>query len=168
MSTSLHSKFAEAIDGFLDRIESRQSDFFTHYEEKDAALKASDAKRLLAFAAHEEQLCHELRASALERNQILQAARGGRLPTDSLKDLCESLTDAPANELRRQRIERVGTNAARLRQKTWSHWVVAQRSYAQYSALIDLIAHRGRQAPTYSAGEGEDGRSEGSLMDASA
>jgi len=166
MPDSIHSQFAKAIDAFLTRLESRQSAFAEHYVDKDEALRTSQTKRLFEIAAREEQLCDDLRASALERNQILQAARGAKLPTGSISELATALEGVSDNERRLKRIERVGQRAAELRRNTWSHWVVAQRSYAQYSALIDLIANRGKTAPTSSAGEG--GHAEGSLMDASA
>ena len=38
----------------------------------------------------------------------------------------------------------------RLRRQSWSHWILAHRSYHHYTALLEIIAHGGHKPPTYS------------------
>ncbi|QDT66130.1 flagellar export chaperone FlgN [Calycomorphotria hydatis] len=158
--------FSELIDRYLGQLEAVQSKFAELYREKDQALVSAKLTELEALSTREEYLCRALKHLAIEREKLLQLAQKCGHAVETLAALAEQVSDQNTGIVRNKRIIQCQGHAADLRRRTWSHWVVTQRSQAQYAALVDLIANRGKTAPTYDPARREG--SEGSLIDASA
>lgn len=151
------------IARFLDRLQSVQNELLELYESKRSALTRARASELNAIVERETVLSTQLEEILRERRRVLRAGRELGLPDGSIAELVGAFQN-PAMEARvadaRQRTER-------LRREGWVHWIIAQRAYKHCTAVIDLVAHRGERAVTYSP-QPDTGGTGGAILDASA
>lgn len=152
--------------GILNDLEPIQKKLLKLYQEKLKALKQVDVARIEQFGVVEEELTRELQFVLLRRQQMLQTAEQGGLPSDSMQGLLSGLGVAETDPVF-QRIEDAQQRSKDLRHESWVQWIVSQRSYHHYSQILELIAHAGQKVPTYSRGQNESNTG-GAIFDASA
>lgn len=116
---------------------------------KDRALAAPKAEQLTPLAQLEGELAQRLQTFTVERTRLLAKARQHGLPGDSLQALAGAIGGAQ-QAAALERIELAQVRSARLRRHSWSHWLIAHRCYQHYTEMLELIAHGGQKAPTYS------------------
>jgi hypothetical protein len=155
----------DEIKQFLHDLEVTQGALAALQNEKQAAMVGANPDELLRLAAAEGDLSKRLQALLKRRGIILQRAAQQGFPSDSLLTLV-SATAGNERQALTARMERARLTAARLRQQSWTHWIIAQRSYNHYSSLLDLIAHCGEKAPTYTRGPSLE-RTGGAILDTS-
>ena len=151
-----------SIGDYVSRLEGVQSDLLALYRRKRVALAAADVTELQSLTAFESDGVERLKTLGSERQRLLvQAAQLGAA-NSSLSDVATAIgSDGSLHD----RIAKCRRRAAELRREGWVHWVVAQRSITQTTALLELIAHRGDRPPTYDGGSSSAG---GTLLDTSA
>jgi hypothetical protein len=161
VDAQLAAQFRSSISDYVSRLEAVQSELFALYRRKRTALATADVGVLQSLLEPEADLAKRLTTLRNERQQSLARAGQFGAPHGSLAELVTALG---GDEELQSRIARCRSRSTELRREGWVHWVVAQRSIAQTSSLLDLIAHRGDRPPTY------DGATTtgGTLLDTSA
>ncbi len=161
MNADPTANFGANLSDYVAKLETLQSELFALYRRKRTALAAADVAEMQASQAPEADLAKRLKTLQQERQQILARAAQHRLPHTALAELA---TAVGGDAELRSRIDRCRRRAGELRREGWVHWVVANRSIAQTSSLLELIAHRGDRPPTYDGAA----TSGGTLLDTSA
>lgn len=161
MDAKVAADIRASITDYVSRLETVQSELFALYRRKREALATADVAELQALQTPEEDLAKRLMTLQQDRQRIL--ARSGQLGVPSTS-LAEVVTALGGDEELQPRIARCRRRAGELRREGWVHWVVANRSIAQTSSLLELIAHRGDRPPTYDGAA----TSGGTLLDTSA
>lgn len=146
MDAKLAADFRASLSDYVSRLEAVQSELFALSRRKRTALATADVAVLQSLLAPETDLAKRLTTLRNERSQLLVRAGQYRAPNASLAEL--GIACGSDQELQ-SRMARCRSRAAELRREGWVHWVVAQRSIAQTSSLLELIAHRGDRPPTY-------------------
>lgn len=154
---------------FLHALEALQRELSRLFVRKRQALSAPHPEQLLAIAEDEAALTAQLQELVARRSAILEQAREAGLKVDSLADLVEASAEEGDRRRIAVRIQHAREQAELLRRESWIHWVIAHRTHKHYSDLLEIVAHAGRQAPTYNHKSGENHASPGgALLDASA
>ena len=158
----------DSVRQFVQALEAVQDDQAELFRRKRAALAQARSAELQALADPEAELIRRMQKLLSRRQEILHDAARDGSQASSITALVEAL---PGNDLEtpdlRRRITRAKQRAEQFRRENLVHWIVAQRTHAHYTELIELIAHRGRRAPTYANGPARDPAG-GALLDASA
>ena len=163
MSTHL----LEEVRQLLPELEATQSEFEDLFVNKRQALIAARSDELLQLADSEAELAKRLHAHLSRRQNILLQARRAGLPSDSIVALVARIAGNLREQLESQ-IERIREMANHLRRESWIQWIIAQRTFSQYSEIKNLIAHCGEKDPVYSRDKNDDQKfSGGAILDAS-
>lgn len=153
------------IEQFLRNLEATQKEFLKLYRHKRTALKGALREELLKLTQREVELARILQALLGHRNHMLQQAKQHGVSAQNLSELIQSL-DGIDREAILTRIERAQKTADELRFESGIHWLILVRAHNHHREVLDLIAHRGRKAPTYSRGPNTDTVG-GAILDAS-
>lgn len=153
------------VKQFLSALEATQEEFAELFRRKRTALTQARADELLRLAESEAALAQRLQAALGHRQRILQGAGREGLPCKSLAELTPDIAGDESDQLQ-SRIERARRMSDRIRQESWIHWIIANRTCSHYTELLNLIANCGRKAPTYSQKSCEESRG-GVILDAS-
>ena len=154
-----------AVPQLVDELLTTGDELLRHYERKSAAMQRASADELMKLTEAELALTQRLERGLNARRAILQEAGRQRLPHKSIRELVAKLPEAPVEELNAA-LARIQQQAQQLRLAGWSQWVVAHRTHAHYTELIDLIAQGGYRSPTYSQHTTREGKG-GVLLDTS-
>lgn len=111
-------------------------------------MKTAKAAEILQLAEREKALVVAMQEHVHCRTNILERGRRQGLPSQSLERLTRTIDAGDARQLQ-SRMRGMRQTATELRRESWIHWIVAQRTCGQYSSLLELIAHHGKQSPTY-------------------
>lgn len=143
-----------------------QQEFGTLFTAKTAALREMRQEELVGLSTVEEELTSRMQGLLRQRRNLLERAGGLGLKANTLVKLAGAIgTDGDALVAQLRQVER---NATRLRHESWIHWIISHRCFKHYSELLELIAHRGQQAPTYTERSAKPGgTSAGAVLDAS-
>lgn len=134
-------------------------------EAKTAAMGAGRPELLFELSQQEALVAQRLQNFAAVRRNLLERARRQKLSFGSLKELVESMdggrkdagaigTGVIGSAERAAVLERINVaqaRAARLRRQTWTHWIVTQQSLQHCGEMLEIIAHGGQRAPTYTS-----------------
>lgn len=134
-------------------------------EAKTAAMGAGRPELLFELSQQEALVTQRLQNFAAVRRNLLERARRQRLAFGSLQELVESMdrgrkdagaigTGVIGSAERAAVLERINVaqaRAARLRRQTWTHWIVTQQSLQHCGEMLEIIAHGGQRAPTYTS-----------------
>lgn len=153
------------IKQFLIALEKVQHELAQLFERKLAALTASKANELLRLAGIESGLSQQMRELLLQRQEILQTAVNSGMQVESLLDVVMTFGGDEREELQ-QRIASAQEQTDKLRHEGWVHWIIAHRAYNHHTELLDLIAHSGQKAATYSQTADHSSHG-GAILDAS-
>jgi hypothetical protein len=155
------------LDRFLGSLEHLQGDLELLFTAKSRALREAQRDEIVQLAREEGELIRQLQTLVGQRMRLLNQARQQGVVVDSLHGLIEQidLTDADRAPFV-ARIRAAEMRAAALRHESWIHWIVSHRCYNHYTELLELIAHGGTAAPTYSNGA-PTAHSGGVILDAS-
>jgi len=151
---------------FLAGLEATQQELLELFDQKQTALRQARSEELLRLAQQEADLVDRLRGHVTQREKLLQQARSAGRPAEDLTRLIERI-GGPEAETLTEPLQRVRRNSAALRRESWVQWMIAQRSYNQYSELLERIVHHGKRAAAYDRQPSGSGRG-GTLLDASA
>lgn len=154
---------AEDLRSYLVGVDADQGALADVQSRKGAALRRADATVLSSLVTEEQALVTRLKRRLGDRADLLNRARLEGRPAASLTEYVEHWGDDDT----RNRLARTLATTERLRRETWVHWIVTKHTLGQYDALRELIAHHGKRAPTYEAGE-EPTTTGGAVLDASA
>lgn len=164
-TNSTTSPLLDQVKEFLGELEATQTELLELYSQKRSALRKAQSAELLKIAHSEETLTKRLRSLVIHRQEILQlAARQG----STAKTLTEFVADTAGQEgaALSARIERSRRRSAELRFETGIHWITLIRAFHHHTELLELIAHHGRRAATYSRGPSQE-TAGGVILDAS-
>lgn len=145
----MSGQLMRAIRQHLSALEQTQDELSALLKRKRSALINARADELGRIAGAEEQLANRLKAHLTCRRRILQQAQEQGTPSDSILNLVVQIGGDDREQLER-RIERARVAAEQIRRLGWVDWIVAQRALRQHNELLELIAHCGEKAPTYS------------------
>ena len=145
----MSEKLRRDIEQFLTALEQIQGELLALFVQKRKALTESKNVELVQLSATESQAAQRLQALLAKRNRLLEQARRQGFKIDSLTGLAAALAGGKPDHLT-ERLEQARDAAAALRHESWVHWIISHRCYNHYSELLELIAHCGEQAPTYS------------------
>lgn len=162
MNPQMAAGFRTGLGDYVARIEAVQAELLSLYRRKRVALTAADAAALAQLEAPERQAAERLKALVGERQQMLVRAGQFGIPGGSLAEVAAAVGCETAVA---DRFAACRRRATTLRREGWIHWVVAKRTLAQTTSLLDLIAHRGDRPATYGGTAPTAG---GALLDASA
>ena len=155
------------IQEFLTSLARPQGELAALFVEKDEALRRLRVDDLNRISLGEQELGQRLQGHLARRGQLLESARAQGLPGESLQQLAGALAPVDQNLLREQ-IRSSELQSGELRHASWVHWIVTQRSYNHFTELLELIAHGGHLAPTYSGrAQAPAGGTGGAILDAS-
>ncbi len=157
MLVEIEQLFPELIDALQELLK--------HYDLKSSAMKNASAQQMLELAEVESVLSQRLERGLARRRQILIDAAQLRLPHKTLRELIDAFRDAPQEKLQSQ-LRLIQQQSQQLRLAGWSHWVIAHRTQAFYTDMIELIAHGGHRPPTYCQHPQREGNG-GVLLDTS-
>jgi hypothetical protein len=161
----MSAELCQRVKEFLQALEPTQDELIVFFGKKRTALRAAQQVELVRLVDSEAELAKQMQRHLGRRQQILQQARQSGLPSDSILTLVVAIGGDQREQLE-QRIQRARTKSEKIRTESWIHWIVTQRALNHFSELLDLIAHCGRQAPTYSQGPSEE-TTGGAILDAS-
>ena len=156
----------EEIRTYLDELVSIQTTLSDLFAIKFQALRGEDPEQIQKVTQEEVGLVDRLGQMMQMREKML--ARSGRAgkPANSLRDYVEQIP-APERQELQELIKRSTELTLELRQQSWKQWIYIQRSHQDYTEILDLIAHRGNQSPTYHMTNIQES-SGGAILDASA
>ena len=159
-------KTLSQIETFLTSLEATQTELASLLEKKRAALTNARADELLRLSHIEADLAVRLQEHLDDRRRIIEQAEQRGSAAESIRHLVTQIGGEAASRLepRLQHAERL---AKTLRRESWIHWIVAQRTCRHYGDLLELIAHCGETAPTYSRSPSRQ-TTGGAILDASA
>jgi len=160
---TMSARLLEEVRQFLPDLESTQREFSNLFLRKREALIAARSDELLRLADSETVLVKRLHSHLGRRQRILIEARSEGLPSDSIVNLVARIAGEEIKPLE-TRIERIRILSLRLRRESWIHWIISHRTYNHYSEILNLIAHCGEQAPTYSRDKNEEKKSTGGAI----
>src|SRR5579871_1096000 len=144
-----HSQLLEETRQFLAALEVVQAELLELYAVKRVALTQADCKQLIQLSAQESEKAQRLQSLLSQRNRLLERARSSGVPADSISHL-SGMIAGNEREALQARFERAQQTIVRLRHESWVHWIISHRCYNHYSEILELIAHCGQKAPTYS------------------
>ncbi len=154
------------IEKFLTLLEPHQQKMLQLCDQKTVQLREGKMKELIELSNHEAVLTREMQLLLSTRQQLLNMASGICGQVESLEEIVKPI-DTKAAQSILQRIEHSKGISEKIRRESWVHWIIAQKSCQHYGELIDIIAHCGKQAPSYAEGILED-RSGSPLLDTTA
>jgi hypothetical protein len=148
----MHSTLLVEIDHVLTGLERTQGEIESLQTGKTTALQHLRPGELQSLATREEELSRRLRGVLLQRSQLLQRARSAGVPVSSLTQLAGAI-GREDRALLLERIQVAQEQADRIRRQNWTHWIIAHRCYSHYTDILEMIAHGGQAAPTYTRGK---------------
>ena len=154
------------IEQFLTSLEATQTELSSLLEEKRIALVDARADDLLRLSRLEADLTERLQGHLDSRRQILDQADQSGTAIGSIRQLVLTIGGETATRLD-PRIRQAEQLTETLRRESWIHWIISQRTYRHYCDLLELVAHCGEAAPTYSQSPGRP-TTGGAILDASA
>ena len=154
------------IEQFLASLESTQKKMLALCEEKTVLLRQGKMKEIVELSNREAILTREMQLLLTTRQRLIDIACSLGDPVVSIEEIVLQIDDDSAHRLL-QRIQLSKERSHIIRRESWVHWIIAQKSCQHYSELIDIIAHCGKQAPSYAEGILED-RSGSPLLDTTA
>lgn len=135
---------------FLDELEAVQRDLGVLFQAKHAALVSARVDEINRLLKPESDLTARLQALLKRRAGILERSRLAGRPAETLSQLIPTLADGQADAAQlAQRAADAGQAAQDLRRDSWIQWIIAQRAYGHFSAVLELIAQCGQASPTY-------------------
>lgn len=163
----LLSPLREELGRLATALLEAQQEFGVLFAAKTVALRELDRQKLVELSTEEQDLTARLQGLLRQRRNLLHRAGGLGFAADSLVKLAGAIGSEESGPLLAQ-LRKVEENAARLRHESWIHWIISHRCFRHYSELLELIAHRGQQAPTYSERSSKPGgATAGAVLDAS-
>ena len=159
------AQLLDEIRQFLHGLERAQEELSTLYAEKRTALIHGRSDDLMRIAQTESTLADTLKSLLDRRGQILDQARRSGVDADSILTLVGA-AGGDDRVVLEPRIQQLRRSADELRRETWIHWIIAHRAYSHYSELLELVAHSGKNSPTYDQ-KSNEASSGGAIFDAS-
>ncbi|MCA9262090.1 MAG: flagellar export chaperone FlgN [Planctomycetales bacterium] len=150
------------LASLLESLSTAQDGLLSLLAKKREHIVRGDHQSLAGLAAEEQRLSAELEACHQRRQQLLTEAESAGIACKSLHDVGAALPRAAASTARAA-IESSRQKAELIRHECFAQWVAVQRSVLHLSQLLEIIATRGRGAPTY--GNSESAGTSGALMD---
>lgn len=150
------------IAGLLTELADVQGALLNVLDEKRSLLASGDRDALASLTGREARLVERLQGCHDRRQQLLERAAAGGLPSDSIRSLSESLPD-PCRQRMQDHIRDAQQRSRILQHQSLANWVLVQRTLLHLSQLIEIIATGGRMKPTY--GNGSDRQNGGALVD---
>lgn len=150
------------IASLLSQLSGTQQKLLKLLSDKRELLIKRDHVGLRQLTTQEQQLCEELQACHLRRQDLLEKAEQAGLPSDSMQSLANALPGETADTLEKPFAES-REQSHLLRHHSISQWVVVQRTLLHLSQLLEIIATGGQGQSTY--GREETSASSGRLMD---
>ena len=144
----MSSPWISELSRFVATVRQTQLELISVQEQKVVVLRDLDEAALEQLSQREGELVQTLQALLAVRQRILEQARQTGRAAETLGQLIlqfspEERGDLPARLAETERV------AEKLRQVTWTHWVMAQRCYQHAGELLDFMAEGGHQAPVY-------------------
>ncbi|MEM8944419.1 MAG: flagellar export chaperone FlgN [Planctomycetota bacterium] len=158
----METNWESEIAALLDRLSAAQQALLGLLKQKHDLLIQRDHQALSALGPQEAELCSELQACHVHRQELLSRAAAAGLPADSIQELSVALPEQTAENLR-QPIGESKRRTKLLQHQSIAQWVVVQRTVLHLSQMLEIIATGGQLQPTY--GKGEPPKNSGSLMD---
>lgn len=167
MTTQLvkNSQLLDEIRQFLTALETVQAELLELYAVKRTALTQANCEQLIQLSTQEAQAAQRLQILLGQRNRLLERAKAQGLPWDSISALSAAIAGSERDALQ-TRFERAQQAIVQLRHESWVHWIISHRCYNHYSEILELIAHCGQRAATYSNRPGTT-TTGGAILDAS-
>lgn len=146
----MESPLLSHVEQFLQGLEEIQSELEDLFEVKRRVLVQGHAEEILRTNDRERNCAARLHVLLSFRNRILARVREQDAGIQSLEEAAlrfqfqEGWSRIPA------RIRKIALTQAKLRQASWTHWIISHRCYNHYTEILDLIAHHGHKEPAYS------------------
>ncbi len=161
MSSSLLTQ----IKHFLTRLDPTQNALLDLFRQKRAAIAEARADDLVRLADTEAELIRQMQAHLAMRREILNQADHAGFRAGNLKDLVGAIGGDERHSLI-ESIDAARHKALSIRNESWVQWIASQRALLYLGELLELIAHCGQKAPTYSI-DGHGPSTGGAILDAS-
>ena len=145
----MESPLLQLVQQFLDGLEQIQSELLELFEIKRRALVQGSVDEIHRLNDRERNCSARLQGLLSFRNRILTKIREQDAGIQSLEQLALRFQHLPAWDLILERIRKSNRTQAKIRQASWTHWIVSHRCYNHYTEILDLIAHQGHKEPAY-------------------
>jgi len=144
MEPSLESELARLLGDIL----TVQGDLLSVISKKRECLADPDAEGLDAIGVEEQRLSAVLAECMQRREHLLEVARKGGLPNDSLDSLSRALPRERRDAIHAN-VQRAKHQAKLLRTESLTNWLIIQRTLLHLSQMLEILATGGRKTPTY-------------------
>jgi len=162
----MESPLLEQVKQFLDGLEEIQSELTELFELKRRALINGRASEIETMNERERDCAARLQSLLGFRNRILTKAYGVDARKGTLELISVRHQGIRGWEGVLERIQASKETQEKLRQASWTHWIISHRCYNHYTEILDLIAHQGNKEATYSPVPHQGVRG-GAMLDAS-
>ncbi len=146
----MESPLLQLVQQFLDGLEQIQSELLELFEVKRRSLIQGNVEEIHRLNDRERNCATRLQGLLSLRNKILSRVREQEPEIQSLEILAQRFQHLPGWVQVLVRIRASNDTQARIRQASWTHWIISHRCYNHYTEILDLIAHQGHKEPAYS------------------
>ncbi len=162
----MESPVLQLVNQFLEGLESIQTELIDLFEIKRRALVQGDVDDIHRLNGRERECAVRLQGLLAFRNRILSKIREQEPAIQSLEELALRFQHLPGWDRVLERIRSSNRTQGRIRQASWTHWIISHRCYNHYTEILDLIAHQGEKEAAYSQVSHQTVRG-GTMLDAS-
>lgn len=138
----------DALGDFLTTVDQTQQALLDTFRRKREALAEGRLDDLQALAREEADLVGRLRELRQSRQSLLDRFAQRGIRAHSVSDLLTRIAPLATSDWT-ERLDRIRNTAMNIRHESWFQWVVCSRMLAHCRGLLEIVAHRGEQCPTY-------------------
>ncbi|MGL4512121.1 MAG: flagellar export chaperone FlgN [Lacipirellulaceae bacterium] len=142
------AEWESPLAALLGELSETQGALLAHLGEKRRMLLADDRAGLASIEAEGAGLAARLDACQRKRQELLDQAAASGVSHSNLRSLAEDLPATSRAKLR-PAIHTARAQARMLQHQSLANWVLVQRTLLHLSQMVEIIATRGEQPPTY-------------------
>jgi hypothetical protein len=150
---------------FADVLEATQQDLLHTLRLKRQALVTGTPGDLQRLNEASLDAARRLKMLSVWRSQLLDQAHEAGSAGPTLSDVLAEWID-PWSERLRARFTAVQQRFGEAQRESWIQWIIAQRTEACYTDVLDLLAHGGQRPPTYGENAQSNSGVGGAVLDA--
>jgi hypothetical protein len=154
----------DATEAFLHDLRGAQEELLAELAERRRR-RMADHEQPAGVTPVEKALLQRLEQCHQRRSELVRAARQAGLPGQTLRAAAGALHPDARSSLQAL-LDEAESAGRRLRLACLTHWMLARRSLAHISQLLEILATGTPQPPTY--GNGAVSTARGSLLDEAA
>ncbi len=153
------------VTRFADVLEATQQELLSTLRLKRRALVSGSARDLQQLNDSALETARRLKLLTAWRSRLLDQAQDEGDQARTISDVLARSADPWPEELR-ARLAAVQQRFGEVQRESWIQWIIAQRTEACYSDILELLARGGQRSPVYEETVGAAMGSGGAVLDA--